>query len=257
MVTKKDLIIAVLSTFCLTATLFVIMPTRSASTQDNGLEYDPWEDVNGDGKIDILDIVNLSNSYGATGNPTKNVNVTNWPEALMPTKSRSWTKYVGQHDQFAGCVLVPQDLGDIGSQFVYFSPQAGVCNIDFTYHTLGEIDLQLPMGREFFGKITLYRSVDMAVQVQNLTLEIGYTNKANYVPLLSSSWATEGPGSNLPTSPQGYTLELGSLNSDVEIHNMYLYFRVHIKMWVPFGGYQWTYCARSANNDICILIPNY
>jgi hypothetical protein len=68
MVTKKDLIIAVLCTFCLTVTLFMVAPTRSTSTM-NGLQYDAWKDINDDGKLDILDIVQISSQYGATGTP--------------------------------------------------------------------------------------------------------------------------------------------------------------------------------------------
>jgi len=75
MVTKKDLIIAILATFCLTATLFLIAPTRSTPTQS----YDPWMDANEDGKIGPADFAYFSTIYGATGDTTKNVNVTNFP----------------------------------------------------------------------------------------------------------------------------------------------------------------------------------
>ena len=71
---KRDLIITALLTFCLTASIFMVATSNSA-------EYDPWEDIDDDGKISIFDIVNLTNSYGATGNATKNVAVTNWPDA--------------------------------------------------------------------------------------------------------------------------------------------------------------------------------
>jgi len=69
MTTKKDLIIAILATFCLTMTLFVVIPTKSASTTDINPEYDPWYDLNDDGRIDILDLVSASHKYGATGMP--------------------------------------------------------------------------------------------------------------------------------------------------------------------------------------------
>ena len=74
MIGKKDLVIAVLATFCLTATLFLIIPTRSQPDR-----YDSWLDVNGDGKIDIIDIFAEAKAFGSTGDPTKPVNVTNWP----------------------------------------------------------------------------------------------------------------------------------------------------------------------------------
>ncbi len=71
---KKDLVIAVLATFCVTATLFIIIPTRSQNDR-----YDPWLDVNGDGKMDILDIAAVAKAFASSGDSTKNVNVTNWP----------------------------------------------------------------------------------------------------------------------------------------------------------------------------------
>jgi hypothetical protein len=70
---KKDLVIAILATFCLTATLFLIIPIRSASL------YDPILDVNHDRKIDIKDIAAVAKAFGTTGDPTLPVNVTNWP----------------------------------------------------------------------------------------------------------------------------------------------------------------------------------
>ena len=70
MVTKKDLVIAVLTTFCLTATLFMILPTKSSPA-----EYDPWLDVNDDGTINIIDLATTAKAYGASGDPTKPVEI--------------------------------------------------------------------------------------------------------------------------------------------------------------------------------------
>jgi hypothetical protein len=70
---KRDLIIAVLATFCLTATLFLILPVRSTGT------YDPWADFNGKGKINMLDVGYVASLFGTKGDPTRNVTVTNWP----------------------------------------------------------------------------------------------------------------------------------------------------------------------------------
>lgn len=41
--------------------------------------YDPWLDYNDDGMIDAHDVHPLGQAYGSSGDPTKNVNVTNWP----------------------------------------------------------------------------------------------------------------------------------------------------------------------------------
>ena len=69
---RKDLIITAVLTFCLTSTIFMVATSRSA-------EYDPWVDINDDGKIDIFDVVGMTSRYAATGDPTKNVTVANWP----------------------------------------------------------------------------------------------------------------------------------------------------------------------------------
>lgn len=65
MVTRKDLVIAVLSTFCLVSTLFMIVPTRSQTTHP----YDPWIDTDDDGDIDLYDAVELLTMYGSKGTP--------------------------------------------------------------------------------------------------------------------------------------------------------------------------------------------
>lgn len=70
MVTKKDLVIAVLTTFCLTATLFMIVPTESSHSI-----YDPWLDTNGDGQINILDLSASAIAFGTSGDPTKPVEI--------------------------------------------------------------------------------------------------------------------------------------------------------------------------------------
>jgi hypothetical protein len=65
MVRKRDLVIAVLITFCLTATLFLVKFTRS---QPLG-QYDPWLDINDDGKILIEDVAWVAKAFGTSGDP--------------------------------------------------------------------------------------------------------------------------------------------------------------------------------------------
>jgi hypothetical protein len=63
MTTRKDLIIAVLATFCLTATLFMVVPI-------GGLQvYDPWKDLNDDGVIDGQDFQMVKGSIPSLGEP--------------------------------------------------------------------------------------------------------------------------------------------------------------------------------------------
>jgi len=58
--TKKNLIIVVLATFCLATSMFAI---RSYA----GWPYDPWWDVNDDGKIDVQDLARVSGAFGTYG----------------------------------------------------------------------------------------------------------------------------------------------------------------------------------------------
>lgn len=69
MVTKRDLVIAVLCTFCLAFTLFAILPAGSNDSTLGTGEYDPWLDSNDDGKINILECIVLSGAFGTTGTP--------------------------------------------------------------------------------------------------------------------------------------------------------------------------------------------
>ena len=66
MVTKKGLFVAVLATCCLTATLFLMIPT---SSQSSTRPYNPWGDLNDDGTIDIYDAIILSGIFGTSGIP--------------------------------------------------------------------------------------------------------------------------------------------------------------------------------------------
>jgi hypothetical protein len=87
---KKDFFIVALATFCLTATLFTILPTRSA------LPYDPWADVSGptqgteDGTINMRDIAYVVQMFATSGDTTKNVSVTNWPQRSKVGLKDSW-----------------------------------------------------------------------------------------------------------------------------------------------------------------------
>ena len=72
---RRDVLVAVFITFCITSVLFAVKPIGSQTT----VQYDPWADINDDGKIDLKDIIYEIRLFGTTGDPTKNVNVTNWP----------------------------------------------------------------------------------------------------------------------------------------------------------------------------------
>ena len=65
MTNKKDLIIMVLAAFCLTAVLFTILPVSSQGIHP----YDPWWDLDDDGRIDISDLARVSGAFGTYGTP--------------------------------------------------------------------------------------------------------------------------------------------------------------------------------------------
>jgi hypothetical protein len=67
---------AVATLFALVLLTLVLIPIAH---QQGGGAYDPWLDYNGDGKIDVNDLHSLGQAYGTSGDPTRNVNVTNFP----------------------------------------------------------------------------------------------------------------------------------------------------------------------------------
>ena len=75
MIMKKNLIVAVLATFCVTFALFSVRPTRSANDP-----YDPWADLNDDGVINMRDIGYECSMFGTTGIP---MNKTSWQTELQ------------------------------------------------------------------------------------------------------------------------------------------------------------------------------
>ena len=66
---RKDVLIAVLITFCLTSALFAIKPSGSQTER----QYDPWADVNDDGIINMRDVTNEILLFNTRGDPSKPV----------------------------------------------------------------------------------------------------------------------------------------------------------------------------------------
>jgi hypothetical protein len=81
---RKDMIFAILVTFCMCALMFAVIPIRS------GLPYDPWADIQPDtpdGKIDIKDVSAVARLFGTTGDSTKNVTIAGHANKLAYTVS--------------------------------------------------------------------------------------------------------------------------------------------------------------------------
>jgi hypothetical protein len=68
---RRDVLIAVLATFCLTSALFAVKPSGSQTSPK--AQYDPWADLNDDGKISMDEIVKACELFGTTGDPAKRV----------------------------------------------------------------------------------------------------------------------------------------------------------------------------------------
>jgi hypothetical protein len=60
------------------SSLFYVGITSSASV------YDPYADYDADGDVDIFDVVPVASVYGTSGDPARNVTVTNWPLVVTP-----------------------------------------------------------------------------------------------------------------------------------------------------------------------------
>jgi hypothetical protein len=88
MVNKRNLIVVALVTFCLTVSLFSIIP-RSSSQGIH--DYNPWLDINDDGVIDGSDIIMMARAFGAGGDP---VNKT----ALLYDVNATFTELLSEID---------------------------------------------------------------------------------------------------------------------------------------------------------------
>ena len=71
----KNYLVAVLLCSMILALAFI----HNSGSQTT-FQYDPWADINDDGKIDAKDIGYTCRLFGTIGDPTKNVNVTNFPQ---------------------------------------------------------------------------------------------------------------------------------------------------------------------------------
>lgn len=60
----------------------IVLMTASITSAN---QYDPWTDVNGDGVINIQDAALMGLGWQAAGDPTRNVNVMNWPVSNQQT----------------------------------------------------------------------------------------------------------------------------------------------------------------------------
>jgi len=127
---KRSFVIVVLSALCITMILAV--PTNSLVGY-----YDPWLDYNDDGDIDMVDVAASARAFGSYGDPTKYVNVTNWP---VSSQVVVWyfdplpllAKWSPIYNSFGFCrmhILVTT-RGLTGSESVTLRVVGKLCNVD-------------------------------------------------------------------------------------------------------------------------------
>jgi hypothetical protein len=97
MVRKKNLVIVVLLTFCLTAMLFYAMPALGVVRV-----YNPVYDVGHYGRIDGRDIAAVASAFGTTGDPTVPVAPTYSLQMVTLTMSATGQSYSGSYPMFTG-----------------------------------------------------------------------------------------------------------------------------------------------------------
>jgi len=127
MMIKKDLILAVLVTFCVTATLFLIIPAQSQTVG----QYDPRLDVNGDGAINIRDLALDAKAFGTTGDPTLPVNVTNWPTETMMNYTDAEECTIFEESRIVNGTEYGVGIGTLGTFFAFSPKQNFICVTNF------------------------------------------------------------------------------------------------------------------------------
>jgi len=124
---RKNLVITILLSAFLLA--LVCPMTRSQTS----IEYDPWADINDDGKIDMRDIAYIARLFGTAGDPTKPVYVTNWPQDRPPSIKRGLEKIVVQETLYPGIYVGIPGYGSVVHYWFNFKPEGKLVNVTEVY----------------------------------------------------------------------------------------------------------------------------
>jgi len=123
---KRDLIVAVLLTFCFAVTLFTVVPT--IGSPDAG-DYDPWLDYNDDGEIDMRDIGPVARAYGSEGTP---INKTDLLLELQTRIDALNSTIIALSDQIAGYSEGVVNIKDYSQNYGLITNLAsGTVTLDF------------------------------------------------------------------------------------------------------------------------------
>lgn len=144
MISKKNLIAVVLATFCLTSTLFMVIPIRSPTTDG---EYDPWVDTNDDGIIDYHDLYNLASIYRTSGTPINKTDLLHELQARLDSLNASiigLQSTVGTLQTTVGTLQTRISALEASECIVKYNNIGTVMAIPTTPTNLGSVTLSVP-----------------------------------------------------------------------------------------------------------------
>jgi hypothetical protein len=151
---EKEVICLNWKSFLAAAVLTALMLSLAfikLSGSQTTFQYDPWADINDDGYIDGKDISYTCRLFGTTGDPTKNVNVTNWPKTwkvvtYIEDQIVNWTACPAVWGYSWGFVVPNINVEGYSRMFIYlevwgfnFTPGP---EIQFGIRDLNWIDIQ-------------------------------------------------------------------------------------------------------------------
>lgn len=227
-------------------------------------EYDPWIDINEDGIIDVNDLASMSQTYGTSGDPTKNVNVTNWPvepklfqETLVLKPHKFGTvpiRYalISETEAYLpGSYANDQQPATVSTSPVEVYNQTFIHNDIPThqYQILGMPTIYLPVN------ISILMSVNYYMTFHAYLGKISWSGEWTELQYLGYDiWAYGGPVSNYPTH-----FEFGFLSSPLNI-TINAYERLAIQFYAEGSTTSgssnvWTYLQCSENLHAIIQIP--
>ena len=169
-------------------TSIIVLGIQSSSSAS---QYDPWTDVNGDGVIDISDAALLGLGWGATGDPTRDVNVMNWPMCNATTVwfrapfNSTWLTSPTYHANGFGQMHILADVACLGTANATIILYSNIWDASHT-NRLAVTSLMLPI----VGTGIRYYSTTIPVPNDEFYFLAYTTPVANNAQLYLSFWLT-------------------------------------------------------------------
>jgi hypothetical protein len=182
---RKDMIFAVLTTFCMCALMFAVIPIRSS------LPYDPWADLRGpyedpniaDGKIDMRDIGYLASMFMTTGTP---INKTELLLQLLDRLDQLNTTVIEQQNMINNLnntvMTLMTSKGYISISSTAFSPHAQHAGFEIQDY---EKDLAQLAGRGYYWA---YVQLPHGVTLTNITAFLYDAHPVGKISISLEGW---------------------------------------------------------------------